>query len=101
MKKAILPLLLSLGGIVLTFRWIELYDIASAGFFLRLILFGCVAQWLSGWMLAAAALMKKAVPLWLSIGLWYVFIITTVYVLWVCFCGILSLLGYPWFPAQS
>ena len=101
MKKAVVPFLLSLGGILLTFRWIDLYDISSAGFFFRLILFGCVAQWLSGWILSAVALMKKPLPLWLSIGLWYVFGITSLYVLWVCFCTILTLLGIPLFPAQS
>lgn len=101
MKKAALLFLLSLGGILLTFRWFWMFDIASAGFIFRLILFTCVAQWLSGLLLAGFALMKISLPLWLSLGLWCAFGITTVYVLWVFFCGILTLLGVPWFPAQS
>ena len=101
MKKAAFPLILSLGGILLTLRWIELFHFESDSFLIWLLLFGAVAQCVSGLILAGAALMKKALSLWFSIGLWYVFGITSLYVLWVCFCGILTLLGVPWFPAQS
>lgn len=101
MKKAAFPLILSLGGILLTLRWIQLFHFESDYFLIWLLLFGAVAQCVSGLILTGTALMKKTLPLWLSIGLWYVFGITSLYVLWVCFCTILTILGIPLFPTQS